>query len=122
MAYPEMGINACMTRPSLNAEITMFPRLAGVLANLGRALARLRSGAPRETNETGQALVAPHQVVARPVQRGDNPPRASRAKQESAEFIRTQNQLMEAMLKSMILASGGNVDDSPRRDGLRPNR
>jgi hypothetical protein len=120
MAYPKLGINACLTPPSLNAQITMFPRLAGTLANWGRALARLRSRLPRETGETRQRFVAPNHAVG-PVER-DNRSRASRAKQESAEFIRTQNQLMEAMLKSMILASGGNVDDSPRRNGLRPKR
>jgi hypothetical protein len=116
MAYPERGMNACATPPSLDAEIPMLPRLAGALANWGRALARLRSRrVPRETSETRQAFVAPHHVVG-PTQRVEDRPRASRAKQESAEFIRTQNQLMEAMLKSMILASGGNIDESPRRD------
>jgi hypothetical protein len=121
MAYPELGINACVTPPSLNAEITMLPRLAGALANWGRALTRLRSRVPRETGQAVQDFVAPDHVIG-PVQKVEDRRRASIAKQESAEFIRTQNQLMEAMLKSMILASGGNVDDSPRRDGLRPKR
>jgi hypothetical protein len=121
MAYPELKINACAPPPSFNAEITMFPRLAGALANWGRALAGLRSRMARETGEPRQALVGPHHVVG-PAERVDARPRTSTAKQESAEFIRTQNQLIEAMLKSMILASGGNVDDSPRRDDLRPKR
>jgi hypothetical protein len=121
MAYPELGMNACATPPSLNAEITMLPRLAGTLANWGRALARLCPRLSRETVETRQGFVPP-QHVAGSVHRVDDRPRAATAKEESAEFIRTQNQLMEAMLKSMILASGGNVDDSPRRNGLRPKR
>src|SRR5205085_4216766 len=74
MAYPELGMNACVTPPTLDAEITMLSRLAGTLANWGRALAGLRSRVPRNTGETRQAFIA-SQYVAGPVERLDDRPR-----------------------------------------------
>jgi len=39
-----------------------------------------------------------------------------------AEFIRTQSQLMETMLQTMIIACGERVNGSPQQNGTKPER
>ena len=41
---------------------------------------------------------------------------------DSPEFNRNVSQVMETMLKSMILASGGNIQGSDSRNGLKSRR
>ena len=86
----------------------MLPQLANASANCGRE----------------QAVVAQHCFV-RATKRVDGRPFTPTGKQESlndSEFIRTQSQLMQTMLKAMILASGWSVDGSARPNGLKPTR
>jgi hypothetical protein len=102
-------MNACAASSNLNVEIAMLPRLAAALANWGRAIASLRHHLFPRKREREQPVVELHCLV-RPTDRIGDRSFSPTRKRESSEFIRTQNQLMETMIKSMILASGGNVD------------
>jgi hypothetical protein len=103
---------------------TMLPRFTA-LANWGRGMLSRWDRLFRKTTEQGAvAQHCPHcpHCLARASKQSDDRPVASTGKLESVsqpEFIRTQSQLMETMLKSMIVASGWNVDGSARRDRLK---
>lgn len=99
--------------PSLNVEITMLPRLTNALAKWSGAIPSLRDRLFRKTRESEQAVVERRYLVL-PTKRVVDRSFSPTSKQPGSEFIRTQNQLMEAMIKSMILASGGNVDGTRR--------
>ena len=111
---------------SPNAEInrTMLTRLANALAKCGRAMVRRRPRLFRETCESGHGVDL-QPCLVRAMKRVDDRPLASTRKEENlkgSDFSRTQSQLMETMLRSMILASGWSVDGSGSRDGLKPER
>jgi len=115
MVCADLATNASATRRFLNAEFTMLSRLATTLRNHGRAMGSLRQRLFRRSRESEQGIGAQPDLVryAEPV---DHPPFVPRGEQVSldhAEFIRTQSQLMETMLKAMIVASGWKVDAGP---------
>ncbi len=102
----------------------MLPRLANALANCGRGIVSLRRRLFRKTRESEQVVVA-QDCVVRATKRVDDRPFAPTGKPESlngSEFILTQSQIMQTMLKAMILASGWSVDGSARQNGLKPKR
>ena len=103
---------------SPNVEFFMPPRLANAWANWARAMGSLRHRIFRRTPKSEQALATeycqhcPHCSV-RASKRVDDHRLVPTSKQEgpdSPEFNRRMSQVMETMLKSMILASGGNVE------------
>jgi len=112
-----MGAKARVTLLRLDAEISILPRFANAIVSLRHRLFR-------KTSQSEQGVVAQHcPVVA--TERVDDRPPAPAGEKESlgcAEIIQTQSQLMTTMLESMILASGGNVDRSIRRNGSKPKR
>ncbi len=102
----------------------MLSRLATTLRNRRRAIVSLRHRLLRKTRESEQGVVAQHCLVPTTT-RVDDCPLAPTGEQESLdcpEFIQMQSQLMTTMLNSMILASGGNIDGSARRNGSKPDR
>lgn len=103
---------------------TMLPRLAIVLGGWGRAIVRFRHRLFRRTRDSEQEVFPQHCLV-RATKRVEDRPFASTAKQESlndSEFVRTQTQLMQTMLKAMILASGWSVDGPANPNDLKPWR
>ena len=85
-------------------------------------MVNLRHRLFRKTRESEQAVVA-QDCFVRATIRVDDRPFTPTGKQESlnySEFTRTQSQLMQTMLKAMILASGWSVDGSARPNGLKP--
>jgi hypothetical protein len=100
----------------------MPARLDNALANWDRALVNLRRRLFRKTPESEQEVVTQpgHVSVAKRV---DDRPVAPTVKSESlndSEFIRTQSQLMQTMLKAMIVASGWSADGSARGNDRKP--
>lgn len=115
MVCADLAMNACTAHRFLNAEFTMLSRLAPTLRNYGRAIVSLRQRLFRRTRESEQGIGAQPEVVHY-AQPADDRPFVARGQQvslEHAEFIRTQSQLMETMLKAMIVASGWKVDAGP---------
>ena len=106
---------AFATPLSLSEQNSMLPRLT-VLANWGRGLVSRRDRLFRRTTEPVAASQhRPHcaHCLARATKQVEDRPITPIGKQENPSgpaFIRTQSQIMETMLKSMILASGWNVD------------
>src|SRR5436189_3042467 len=129
MGCAEMRTIAFATPLSLREENsrTMLPRLTTILANWSRVIASHSRQMFPQTRETEQEALTQHcphcsHCLARASKQIDDRPFSPTGKQESVngpEFIRTQSQIMETMLKSMILASGWNVDGSARRDRLK---
>jgi hypothetical protein len=93
----------------------MLPRLSSAWANCGGAIVSRCGGLFRRTGESERGGVA--ELCSVPAtKRVDDRPFSSTGKQERpdhAEFVRTQSQLMETMLKAMIVASGWKVDGRP---------
>ena len=87
-------------------------RFFATLRNYGRALVGLRHSLLGKKREIEQAVVAQPCVVRDPNQVNGSPSAWSSepATPAHAEFLRTQSQLMETMLKTMILAAGWKVD------------
>ncbi|MFZ1218906.1 MAG: hypothetical protein WAO00_06400 [Chthoniobacterales bacterium] len=110
-----METNACSTPPILNAEFTMLSRLAITVRNYRRALVSLRQRLFRRTRGSKRAALAQHRLVPA-TERVDYRPSVSAGQEVSpdhAEFVRTQSQLMQTMLKAMILASGWKDNGRP---------
>ena len=91
----------------------MLPRLANVLANSGRGLASLCYRLFPEKRDDNRRNVVAQQIpaFARP-QMHDRQSASNNTEEVPAyaEFIRTQSQLMETMLHSMIIACGEKVE------------
>jgi hypothetical protein len=119
MVCADLAVNACATPPILNAEFTMLSRLATTLRKHGRGIVSLRQRLFRRPRESEEGVGAQPGLV-RDAKRVDDRPCAPSGEQVSpghAEFIRTQSQLMETMLKAMIVASGWKVDGRPGGPG-----
>jgi hypothetical protein len=119
-----MGTNACARPLNLSAEVSrpILPRLGIALANSTRAIASLRYRLFSKTRESEQGIVA-QDCPVHATERVDDRAFIRSSEKETpgcAEFIQTQSQLMETMLHSMILASGGTVDGSASRNGSKP--
>ena len=110
-----METNACATPSILNAEFTMLSQLAATLRNYRSALVSLRQRLFRKTRESEQVVVAPHRLVpvTERVEYRPLAPTGQGVSPDHAEFVRTQSQLMQTMLKAMILASGWKDDGRP---------
>lgn len=110
-----METNACFTSPILNAEFTMLSRLALTLRNYRRSMLSLRQWLFRKTREREQVVVAQHRLVRvnERVEYHPLAPSGQGVSPDHAEFVRTQSQLMQTMLKAMILASGWKDDGRP---------
>ena len=110
-----MATQVYATPRILTAEITMLARLSAMLRNYWRAMASRRSKPCARQREIEQAIVA-QRTLARDAKRVIARQSASTGQPVSpsyAEFIRTQSQLTEVMLKAMILVSGGKVEGRP---------
>ena len=110
--------------PTAEINRTMFTRLVDALPSCGRAIVSLRNRLFGKTRDSGQEVVAQHCLV-RATQRVDGRrfgPSGRPESLDSSEFTRTQSQLMETMLRSMILASGWSVEGSAKPNALKPKR
>jgi len=125
MACPDMTTNVCVVPRILSAEITMPARLSATLRNYWRAIVNLRLWQIGKDREIEHAVVT-EECVVRDAKRVNDSPSGSSGESTSpayAEFIRTQSQLMEDMLKTIILAAGGEIDNgSANRDRSKIRR
>jgi hypothetical protein len=110
--------------PNIEINRTMFTRLVDALPNCGRAIVSLHHRLFRKRGESGQEVVRQYGLV-RATQGVDERrfgPNSRKESLNSSDFTRTQSQLMETMLKSMILASGWSVEGSGKSNGAKPKR
>ena len=98
----------------LHPEIAMLSRLSDASANFSRAMTGLRQRLFRKTpkGEPENAAQPCFVCSMAPVDGQRPPPPNDRKLPDSADFIRTQNQLVQAMLHSMILACGETIGRS----------
>jgi hypothetical protein len=93
----------------------MLPRLSNAWVNCSHGIVNLGQRLFRRTGESEQGFIA--ELCPTPATKlVDDRPFVPTGKQQSpdhAEFVRTQSQLMETMLKAMIVASGWKVDGRP---------
>ena len=124
MAGPDMATNACAAPRILNAEIRMHARLSATLRSYWHALVSFPHWLFGKKHEIEQMVVAQECFVHHAKRVNDNPSASSGEpfSPAYAEFIRTQSQLMETMLKAMILAAGENTDGSAGRNGSTSKR
>ena len=108
----------------LHAEIDMLSRLTNAFANFSRAMMGLRQRLFRTTREA-EPDNAPQPCLVRRIapEDGHRSVRPNDYKRPNcADLIRTQNQLVEAMLHSMILARGESIEGSDKRNGPKSER
>ena len=108
----------------LHPEIAMLSRLSDASANFSRAMMGLRQRLFRTTREA-EPDNAPQPCLVRSIapEDGHRSVRPNDYKRPNcADLIRTQNQLVEAMLHSMILARGESVEGSDKRNGPKSER
>jgi hypothetical protein len=110
-----METNACVTPLILNSEFTMLSRLTLSLKDCRRALVSLRQRLFHTTRASERVVVAQHRLVpvTERVEYRPLAPTGLGVSPDHAEFVRTQSQLMQTMLKAMILASGWKDDGRP---------
>jgi hypothetical protein len=119
-------ISSAATPVSLSEENsrTMLPQLANTSAHWGHAIVSRCRRLFRRTGKSAQGVNTQSRLV-RATKRVDGYRLTSTGQQESldhVEFVQTQRQLMETMLKAMILASGWRVDGSAGQNDFKPKR
>ena len=102
----------------------MLPRLANVLAHSCRGVVSLCYRLFPEKSEGEHAVTAQRSPVLATEQVGEriSAPADVHEIPAYAEFVRTQSQIMQTMLQTMIIACGERVDGSPPQNGTKAKR